>query len=90
MYDWNKILSLKYIGETETDEQEFRKMLRDYGITRESDVVLTNFYPNLKRQVQESWKRLFRHHEDIINGRTQAAGSIQEGFWTIRKEWIVK
>ena len=90
MYDWNKILSLKYIGETETDEQEFRKMLRDYGITRESDVVLTNFYPNLKRQVKESWKRLFRHHEDIINGETQGIGSIQAGLWTIRKEWIVK
>lgn len=90
MYDWNKILSLKYIGETETDEQEFRKMLRDYGITRESDVVLTNFYPNLKRQVQESWKRLFRHHEDIINGENQGIGSIQAGLWTIRKEWIVK
>ena len=90
MYDWNKILSLKYIGETETDEQEFRKMLRDYGITRESDVVLTNFYPNLKRQVKESWKRLFRHHEDIINGENQGIGSIQAGLWTIRKEWIVK
>lgn len=90
MYDWNKILNLKYIGETETDEQEFRKMLRDYGITRESDVVLTNFYPNLKRQVKESWKRLFRHHEDIINGETQGIGSIQAGLWTIRKEWIVK
>lgn len=90
MYDWNKILSLKYIGETETDEQEFRKMLRDYGITRESDVVLTNFYPNLKRQVQESWKRLFRNHEDIINGENQGIGSIQAGLWTIRKEWIVK
>ena len=90
MYDWNKILSLKYIGETETDEQEFRKMLRDYGITRESDVVLTNFYPNLKRQVKESWKRLFRHHEDIINGETQGIGSIQAELWTIRKEWIVK
>ena len=90
MYDWNKILNLKYIGETETDEQEFRKMLRDYGITRESDVVLTNFYPNLKRQVKESWKRLFRHHEDIINGENQGIGSIQAGLWTIRKEWIVK
>lgn len=90
MYDWNKILSLKYIGETETDEQEFRKMLRDYGITRESDVVLTNFYPNLKRQVQESWKKLFRNHEDIINGENQGIGSIQAGLWTIRKEWIVK
>ncbi|WP_242825229.1 DUF3841 domain-containing protein [Proteocatella sphenisci] len=55
MYDWNKILSLKYIGETEKDEQEFRKMLRDYGITRESDVVLTNFYPNLK--LQEAYRQ---------------------------------
>ena len=81
---------MKYIRESETDKKGFRKMQQDDGIRVKSDVVLTNFYPNQKRQVQKSWKRLFRHHEDIINGENQGIGSIQAGLWTIRKEWIVK
>jgi hypothetical protein len=89
MYDWNKILCLQYIGGTEADEARFRQMLADYGIRKESDVILTNFYPDLKRQVQDSWKRLFRHHENIKLGNTDGVGSVQAGLWQLKKEWIV-
>lgn len=89
MYDWNKILCLQYIGETKADEARFRQMLADYGIRNESDVILTNFYPDLKRQVQDSWKRLFRHHEKIKLGDTDGVGSVQAGLWQLKKEWIV-
>lgn len=65
MYDWNKILCLQYVGETKSDETRFRQMLADYGIRKESDIILADFYPDLKLQVQDSWKRLFRHHENI-------------------------
>lgn len=65
LYDWNKILCLQYIGENEKEERAFRRSLADYGIRRESDVVLTGFYPDLKRQVMDSWKRLFVHHAAI-------------------------
>ena len=63
-------------------------MLADYGIRKESDVILTNFYPDLKRRVQESWKRLFRNHEKIKSGNTSGVGSVQAGLWQLKKEWI--
>ncbi len=89
MYDWNKILRLQYIGETESDEKRFRQMLVGYGIRRESDIILTNFYPELKHQVQDSWQRLFRHHEKIKAGDTAGVESVQAGLWQLKQEWIV-
>ena len=89
MYDWNKILRLQYIGETESDEKRFRQMLVGYGIRRESDIILTNFYPELKHQVQDSWQRLFRHHEKIKAGDTAGIESVQAGLWQLKQEWIV-
>ncbi len=89
MLDWNKILSLRYIGETPEEEERFRRQLENYGVKYESDVILTNFYPMLKRQVQESWKRLFRHHEKIKNGNPDNIGSVQAALWCLKKEWLV-
>ena len=42
MYDWNKILCLKYIGEDEKDEEQFQEQLEMYGI-KEMDAVLSKF-----------------------------------------------
>lgn len=89
LYDWNKILCLKYIGETKEEEAQFHQKLTDYGIRRETDIILTSFYPDLKRQVQESWKRLFRHHERIKAGDTTGVGSVQAGLWQLKKEWLL-
>ena len=89
MYDFNKILRLQYIGETNEDEEEFRKIVKNYGIRHESEVVLTNFYPELKSKVLQSWKRLFRHNESIKNGDFSNIGSIQVGLWQLKKEWII-
>lgn len=89
MFDWNKILRLQYMGESEEDEVQFKQMLDSRGIKRESDIILTSFYPDLKRKVQDSWKRLFRHHEDIKQGNMKNVRSVQIGLWQIKKEWIV-
>jgi len=89
MYDWNKILCLRYIGETEEDEEQFQQMLVERGINKEKDIILTNFYPDLKAQVQDSWKRLFRHHEDIKQGNIKNVKSVQAGLWQLKKEWIL-
>ena len=88
MQDWYKVLRLSYIGETAQDEAKFKKMLEAYGVKNESDVILTNFYPQLKREVQESWKRLFKHHENIKRGRNDGDINIQAALWQIKKEWI--
>lgn len=89
MYDWNKVMRLQYMGETETDERKFKQMLADYGIRRESDIILTNFYPDLKCRVQDSWRRLFRHHENIKAGDTAGVQSVQAGLWQLKKEWQI-
>lgn len=90
MYDWNKILCLKYMGENEADEAAFKRLLSDYGIRSESDIMLTSFYPDLKHQILSSWSRLFRHHESIKTGDYSGVGSVQAGLWMIRKNWIVQ
>lgn len=88
VYDWNKILCLQYIGTSERDEKEFKEMLGDYGIRRECDIILTNFYPDLKEQVLNSWKRLFRHHEAIKAGDLSSVKKVQAGLWKLDKSWI--
>ena len=86
MYDWNKILCLKYIGEDEKDEKQFQEQLEMYGI-REMDVVLSNFYPLQKQQILKSWQRLTRYHEELVHGNTELVRDVQAGLWRIKKEW---
>lgn len=88
MYDWSRILCLQYMGKNEAEEKEFRRMLSDYGINRECDVVLTRFYPELKAQVLESWKRLFRFHRAVAAGDLSGLQSVQAGLWCLKKEWL--
>ena len=88
VYDWNRLLTLQYLGENQEDEANFRRTLQEYGVRRPADVMLTNFYPDLKRQVLESWKRLFRHHARILAGDDTGVGSVQAALWQLREEWI--
>lgn len=89
MYDWIKVLRLQYLGETEAEEARFKQKLADYGVRREMDVILTNFYPALKREVEDSWQRLFRHHESIRQGLEHGAKSVQAGLWQLKQEWLI-
>ena len=90
MFDWNKILSLRYLALTEAEEEAFRKKLEAQGVKRESDIMLTGFYPMLKREVQESWKNLFRHHENIRKGNTDGVNHVQAALWCFKKEWLIE
>lgn len=89
MHDWNKVVQMKYIGETEAQERVFYRELRERGLDY-SDVMLTNFYPDLKTQILHSWQRLFRHHEAMKAGKASDIRSLQAGLWCIRKEWILR
>ena len=88
MYDWNKVVQLKYMGRNAADERAFMEELSMRGITTR-DVMLTDFYPDLKEQTLDSWKRLFRYHEDVKAGLPVQMGSLQAGLWCIRKEWVI-
>lgn len=88
MYDWNRVMQLKYIGKTDRDERAYLEELQMRGITTR-DVMLSDFYPDLKQQTYDSWKRLFRHDQAVRQGDRSGIGSLQAGLWCIRKEWVV-
>ena len=89
LFDWNKIICMKYIGVCEEDEKEFKENIKKLGL-KETNIMLTNFYPELKMQIMESWKFLFRHHENIKIGNINKIGGVQAGLWQIKKECIIK
>ena len=89
MFDWTKIMQMHYIGENEPEEAAFSEELKNLGLT-EFQVMTSNFYPEQKAKIQESWKRLFRHQKAIECGDTSEVHSVQAGFWRIKDEWIVK
>ena len=88
-YDWYKVLRLSYIGETDKDEEAFARGLEMRGIRDSSEAVLRPFYPDVKRKITESWKRLFRHDSAIRNGDTSGVRAVQAGLWQIKKEWLI-
>lgn len=87
MNDWNRVLQMNYLGENDRDTRRFQQELRERGL-RASDVMLSRFYPELQQQIQDSWQRLFRHHEAVLRGARPVA-DLQAGLWCIKKEWVV-
>lgn len=89
LYDWNKIMQFQYIGESAEEEKAWKQELSMRGL-KETSIMLSDFYPEWKQKIYESWDRLFRHHEKIREGDLSGVGSVQAGLWQIRKEWIIK
>ena len=87
LYDWNRILQLELLPASEEEGQAFRRELRLRGITTR-DVMLTDFYPELRQQILTSWQRLLRHHEALLRGDCSGVGGVQAALWQIRSEWI--
>ncbi len=88
-YDWYKVLRLSYIGETEEDEAAFARKLTMRGIRDSSEAVIKPFYPDIRREITGSWKRLFRHDDAIRKGDVSGVRAVQAGLWHIKKEWLI-
>lgn len=88
-YDWYKVLRLSYIGESESDEEAFQRKLEMRGIRDSSEAVLKPFYPDIKREITGSWKRIFRHDAAIKSGDLSGVKGVQAGLWCIKKEWLI-
>lgn len=95
-YDWYKVLRLSYIGSDEKDDAEFRRELERRGIKDPSEAVLKPFYPDIKRKITGSWKKIFRHDAEIrkalMNGtepEIEGVRAVQAGLWCIKKEWLI-
>lgn len=89
-YDWYKVLRLSYIGENEADEESFEKELERRGIKDSSEAILKPFYPDIKRTITDSWKRLLRHDDAIRRGEYDGVRAVQAGLWCIKKEWLLE
>jgi len=89
LYDWNRILQLRYLGERDEDTRAFRRELAMRGL-QEYDVMSGPFYPDLRQTIEKSWQRLFRHHNALLDGDRSGVGGVQAALWCIRKEWVVQ
>lgn len=80
--DWNKILNLCFLG-SEEEENEFRNKLKSQGIKDNLDIINTPFYPLLKKELMDSWKRLF-DKTDLCKKYTEGA------VWQLKQEWVIE
>ena len=78
---WGTILNYSYIPENEQDARRHQEILDNLGVG-DAQAYMSRFYPELKREIRESWKRLF--DPSIILGNDMEYGTI----WEIRREWV--
>lgn len=79
---WDRIVNLWYVPKDEKDEEEYDKKLVKYGISNCSSAYMSNFYPHLKREIINSWDRLFDSSYSQSNLR-------QGTIWEVKSEWII-
>lgn len=78
---WGTILNCSYIPADAQDKKRHSQLLRDWG-TSDEKACMTQFYPQIKREIQASWARLFDN--SIQLGSPESYGTI----WEVRKEWV--
>lgn len=78
---WGAILNYSYLPKDEADAKRHRELLQMYG-TDDVRAVMTQFYPEIRREIKDSWKRLF--DDSIKLGNDLKYGTI----WEIRREWV--
>lgn len=78
---WTMITNYSYIPADEEDEKNHNEYMKKLGIDN-ARAVMSQFYPDVKRKITDSWDRLFDDSVDL--GSTNAYGLI----WEVRQEWI--
>ena len=78
---WGMILNYSYIPADEADDKRHKELLEAYGVS-DTQAYMSQFYPEIKREIRESWKRLF--DDDIQIGSDGCYGNI----WEVRREWV--
>lgn len=83
IHKWGTILNCSYIPKDAADARRHSQLLRDYNISCVT-ACTTPFYPQIRREIQESWLRLFDDSIQLDNPETY--GTI----WEVRSEWVIK
>ncbi|MBE6083277.1 MULTISPECIES: DUF3841 domain-containing protein [Tissierellales] len=80
---WGTILNYSYIPADEQDAKHHRQLLEQYGVS-DTKAYMSQFYPQIKRKIIDSWSRLF--DDSIILGSNEKYGII----WEVRKKWVTQ
>lgn len=80
---WGAMLNYSYLPRDEGDARRHRQLLADYS-TSDARAFMTPFYPQIKREILDSWDRLF--DDSVRLGSDLAYGNI----WEIQRQWIKK
>lgn len=88
MFEWTQILQMHYLAKDDEEEKAWQNEIARQGAS-EFQIMTTSFYPLLKQKMHESWKKLFRHQEALLDGDYSCVKAVQCGLWTIKKEWLV-
>lgn len=81
---WNRILNLHYVPKDREDQKRFDAELKRQGLKSTEPIFNTSFYPLLKREIRQSWQRLYSSVDTCDDGYLEA------GLWELRPEWIVR
>lgn len=87
MSDWNKILNLRLLG-TDEEQADYYAKLKKFNIAYEGDVYTTAFYPHLKTELVQSWRKLFQYDKKIKETKELPFEDIQGSIWEICSSWI--
>lgn len=80
---WGAINNFSYIPANEADALRHNQQMDAYGLS-DAKVCMTQFYPELKQEIVNSWDRLF-------DERVQLGGPLCYGLvWEVKREWIKK
>jgi hypothetical protein len=78
---WGQMLNYGYLPENDEDRKRHRDLMEQYGVD-DATAVMTNFYPMLKKEILNSWSRLF---DDSVSLGSDASYGL---LWEIKKELV--
>lgn len=91
MEDWKKVLNGLYIGIDEEDEKAFFMDCKEKGIGYMGEVVKSNFYPEEKKIILDSWQRIFALDKKVKENKLEKLPKdLQAGLWTINPAWMIR
>ncbi len=79
---WGSMLNYSYIPSDEADLARHRRELALRGIS-DAKAVMTPFYPDIAREIKQSWLRLF--DDSIMLGSDAYYATV----WELKKEWLI-
>lgn len=80
---WGTILNYSYIPKDDQDEKRHKELLKLYR-TDDAQAYMSQFYPEVKNEIVDSWDLLF-DNSVIIDKNVEKYGII----WEVKREWIV-